>query len=741
MKRLLRRPFRATSCFITAGVILVVLLLYTMGVGPLDLLELKSYDLRLRSMGIRKPSSNILLCVIDEKSLKKEGRWPWPRWKMAKLIKLLSEAGAKVIAFDIGFFEPDEHLDKKLLDELEAKLSKGPMDQKQLLSFVLEWKRKSNNDLLLAQAIQESRARIVLGYFFHMGVGSIDYRVEYDQLQTELSRIERSKYPIVVYKGQEPANTPFTKAYVPVANLDQITRAADASGYFNIFPDADGIVRKMPLAIQCGGDVFSPLSVQALWNSLDRPQLSVIVSNCQVSGIKMGQRFIPTDENGNLLINYLGPPKTFPHFSITDILSGDFPRDLFRGAIVLVGATAVGIYDQRNTPFSPVYPGLEVHATVIDNILTQHYLRKPEWVGVYDVCAIIFLGLLGAIATGWLAPYRGGMVAGGLFIAHVLTCTGIFWRYGLWINIVYPSVALALTHGLLTTYYYLTQADGKKRLKALRRILKKSEHVKFEGEKRELTVLFSDITAFNRLLEEAASEELLSQFNEYLTIMANIVSQYGGTLDKYIGDALVVIYGSPIPLEDHPHKACHTALNLVEALGPLNAKWAAEGKDTLDVGIGISTGSMLVGATGSRQWFDYTVMGEGADLAARLEGANTFYGTRILISEATYQVVKDTFTCLEVDTIRPKEGKATTRIYTLLGHGTLSGPIQEAIGYFEKALESYKARNWQQALDLLHTALQLDPSLQVAEVYIKRCRYLANSPPPPDWDGVFRPYA
>lgn len=737
---------RLVPLLIALACITVAALLYLVGPGLLDSLEFKTYDLRLQSRGTLTPSPNILLCVIDEKSLREQGRWPWPRWKIAKLVDKLSEMGAKVIAFDIGFFEPDINMDDNILEVLEARIKKGEINKEKLISLLEQTKRGFNNDLLLAKSIRRSKARVVLGYFFHMNSEKLDYKVDHSQLLRQLSLIEASKYPVVIYRRHRGGSSPITKAFAPVPNLEQLVTAADSCGYFNIFPDNDGVVRRIPLAIQCRADVYSPLSIQALWNAMDRPPLSVVVSGFRVLGIKMGKLFVPTDKNGNLIVNFLGPPGTFPNISASDILAGRIQESRLKGSIVFVGVTAVGVYDQRATPFSAVYPGLEVHATVADNILKQRYILKPSWTDVADLGSVVLLGLLAALALWLLGPYRAAFICAGLLGIHISVCTFLLWFRGTWLNIVYPTVSLSMTYGLLAMYYYVTQEKDKKRLKvafhhyvspvAVRQILKKPGEVSLSGDRKELTVLFSDLRGFTKMSQGTSPRQVVSQLNEYLTTMTDIVFDSGGTLDKYMGDGLMAIFGAPVPLEDHPRRACEAAIRMVQALDELNARWIPHGKPSLDVGIGISTGVMLVGNLGSRQRFDYTVLGESVNLGAKLEGLSAYYGVQVLISEPTYVAIKGQFRCFEVDVTRLQDGN-TMKIYSLIAKEISSATKQEALTYFETGLRYYKIKDWAQAVEMFRKAYEIDPSLRVAEIYFRRSHYLLKNPPPPNWDGVW----
>jgi len=756
MKQTARRFFiKLSPRSITAITTLVILVLFFIGVSFLEMVELKTYDLRFISRGVIKPESAIVTAVIDEKSLDEQGRWPWPRARIAAIVDALDRDGARVIAFDVGFIEPDENNTIRLLDDIDERLREYRVENPDFAKFITLKRQSADNDRILAQSIEKAGADVILGHFFYMSKEAIDYEISSEEIQRRIRLISASEYPSVYFQDKSMGVDPFKEAYAPEPNVEALHKAAESCGFFNMEPDIhDGIVRTMPLIYKCGLKKgakypYSPLSIQAVWHYLDRPQLRVLVESHRVLGIEMGDRFIPTDEMGYMRINFLGPERTFPYYSLTDILNDRVPPGTFKDKIVIIGATAIGLGDIRYTPFSSSgeYPGLEIHATVIDNILKRNHISKPNLSTIYDVLTIIVLGLLTGLIVPRLSAVKSILAAAGLFILYILVSRWLFTDFGLWVNMVYPLLTVVLVYTSLTVYRYLTEQRERKKIRGafsyyvsssvVNEMLKDPSKLKLGGDKKELSVLFSDIRGFTTISEGMTPEELVHILNEYLTVMTDVVFKYDGTLDKYIGDALMAIYGAPLDQTDHARRACDSALDMMDGLKALNEKWMQEGKKPLDIGIGINTGMMMVGNMGSDQRFDYTVMGDAVNLGSRLEGANKAYKTHILISDSTYQQVKDHFICMELDSVRVKGKKLPVRIFELISRKDLPLRDMKAVEEFHHGLLLYKNQQWDEAIKVFKNINQMDQTLYAAKLYVERCRDLKQNPPGPGWDGVF----
>ncbi|HEX4800181.1 MAG TPA: CHASE2 domain-containing protein, partial [Sphingomicrobium sp.] len=341
MKRLLARlrfarlwlrrlkPVLLHPVWLALGTIAVVVALFAVGTPVLDRIELNWLDLRFRTRGPIAPKPTVVLAAIDEKSMQVEGRWPWPRSKIAALVDALSRDGAKVIAFDVTFSEPDENSRLKLVDQLAQKVDSLHVGSPGLAELIRESRADADNDRILARALERSKAAIVLGYFFHMSEAEVGYKLNQTGIGRQLQGIADSKYPMVLYADRSATSVPLMKAYAPQGNLAMFTAAAPSSGYFTVATDPDGVVRWMPLVIQDGDDLFPPLSVLSVWHYLGKPALAVRVREEGVEGVQIGDRLVPTDELGQMLINYRGPARTFPHYSISDILGGKLPPGTF----------------------------------------------------------------------------------------------------------------------------------------------------------------------------------------------------------------------------------------------------------------------------------------------------------------------------------------------------------------------------------------------------------------------------
>lgn len=753
MRFVFRSPFSVEPSVrpasLTLGTVVLAVALFAVDTPILDLIELKAYDLRFHARGPLQPSPAVVMAVIDEKSLDAEGRWPWPRSKIAALVDILSRDGARVIAFDITFAEPDENSELALIGDFARTVDALAIGNPRLADFISERRKHADNDLALATAIKNSSAAVVLGYFFHLREADLDYRLGPGEIERRLKAISASKYPIIASREPDLSRVRFIKAYAPQPNLDVLAEAASSSGHFTVKLDRDGVLRWTPLAIQAGEEIFPSLAVVSAWHYLGRPSLVVRVGRYGVEGIQMGSRLIPTHESGQMLVNYLGPPKTFPHVPITDILRGKVAAGTFKDRIVLVGATAVGAHDLKSTPVSPAYPGTEVHATVIDNVVTQRFMAKPRWSKVFDLLAVVTLAALVGIGLPRMGALKGLLLASGLFAAYLAFAVGLFVGFGLWLDMVYPLLALSVNYTALTAYRYLTEERERRKIKqtfrqyvaplVVEEMLKQPGRLKLGGEEKVLTVLFSDLEGFTSYSERHSPREMIAILSEYYERMTAQIFAQQGTLKEYVGDELMAFFGAPFDQPNHAARACAAALAMREQRRALVAEWAKIGRPRLRARTGINSGPMLVGNLGSKYRFAYGVLGDQVNLGSRLEGLNKEYGTEILVGENTARLVEGAFLLREVDMVRVKGRRQPVRIYELLARTDAGLPQEQekALGLYAAGLEAYRDQRWDEALGLFEQAVASWPEDGPSRTMAGRCEIYKLERPREDWDGVF----
>ena len=606
--------------------------LHFMNVRFLEVLEAKTLDMRFNLRGKIQPGQETVIAAIDEKSINKLGRFPWPRSVWGRVVDRLSEEGARVIVFDVFFTEPEN----------------------------------VESDDMLQQAIRRS-GRVVLPVVFDFT--ETGYK-ESGFTDKQLDFMIPSAYAVI--KNTDAPFTPLSAKMV-LPTMIRFSTYAKSLAQINMIPDGDGTLRWEMLAIEYHGDYYAPIGLQAarLYQGLEMTDLALDYAG----SVQLGDTKIPTDNYGRMLINYRGPAGTFPVYSISDILDRTAPPGAFKDKIILIGPTAIGIYDLRVTPFSNNMPGIEKHASVVDNILHRDFIHQTE-TNIY-VLIIVFAGVLG-IALPRLGAKSGVVLFLALFIGYLGFVYYLFVAKGIWFNVVYPAFSLFFGYTSQTAYRFFMEERRARDIRKMfssyvsKRIvdelIRDPSKAKLGGDRKEITVLFSDIRGFTTFSEKHEPEEVVSLLNEYLGAMTEIVFEYEGTLDKFVGDAIMALWGAPVGQPDHAERAVKCALAMIKKLKELQAKWTAEGKYAIDIGIGINTGDMVVGNMGAEgKKMDYTVIGDNVNLGARLEGLTRKYNNHIIISEYTYAKVKHVVEAKELDSVTVKGKEKPVVVYDLVG--------------------------------------------------------------------------
>jgi len=771
---------------ITLGVTFLALLIYIFGfLGErptpafefLQRLELASLDLRFQWRGVAHPDRRIVIVDIDQRSQEVFGQWPFPRIHFAHMLDALREDGARVVAFDVTFSKPGEALKPvlELRSQLEKQKKQGARVDSGLGAELDRLEKEYDYDQQLADAIRgfaASRGKggggVVLGNFFLMSqaeLRGLDPRV----LQHYADEIAYFPFPQVrpdkTAKGPEGLRRlvgqfealdllpPGAQANLPIFR-DALRGDNAATGFFNVRADPDGVVRRAQLVLPfsptkdpADADLYASLDVQALRLYLGRSNNETILnySETGVTNIEFGPTLrVKPDEVGRFQINYQGPAGSYERVSMADVANRNFPPGKFRNRIVLVGASAIGVGDLRATPFGRLdYPGVEIHANVIDDLLNQKFLHRGARQALSDLGLILLLGLpLGL----WLALVEPRRMPLALLLGVPLGGVWYFaFTQGAWLNVIVPLGTLLANTGLVALYRVLVEEREKRKIhgafrqyispEVIRRVLQNPEFV--QPRKTELSIMFSDIRGFTSISEKLDAQELALFLNDYLTDMTRIVFRNKGTLDKYIGDAVMAFWGAPFEEPGHAEKACRAALEMIERVRELQKQWQEQGKPKLDIGLGINSGVASVGNMGSSLRYGYTAMGDAVNLASRLEGLNKEYGTHIIVSDTTFQQAQlPDLLFRELDLIRVKGKTEPVTIYELLGRRDGTNELEELATTFAVARAFYQQRRWCEAQTALEKILKSWPDDGPARAYWKRCQAYAFQEPPPEWDGV-----
>ena len=689
-KRLVFVLFGLVAALIAFGV-------YSQAPQALQQLDYRMKDARFRIRGPVVPDKDVVVVAIDHASIKEIGRWPWSREVTGRLIENLAGYGVKVTALDIVF------------SELQNPVA----------------------DAALARSIARA-GNVVMGYFFREEEQPVDPAV--------LAQMERATVKLMkVAEGVE--SIPLIEYANLDANLANLGEQALDFGFFNARPDGDGLYRRALLLLLYNGDIYPSLSMKALRHFLGN-EIMLEVKPFGIDGLQVGSLRIPSREDGTLTLNYYGPARSFRTVSAADVIKKRLAPDSLKGALAFVGATEIGIYDIRPTPFDATQPGVELHATVAANALERRFLKYDGITQMQEIACIVLFPLLLGLVLAFVPGTFAGLAA---FAGSALLYSWINYlafSQGLRdMTVIYPMLGIALTYlGSEAWRNLVVEKKGRQLKKAfsnyvspdlVREIEKNPDKLVLGGEQREISILFSDIRGFTTVSESLTPPELVTLLNEYLSPMTRIVLEERGTLDKFIGDAVMAIYNAPLDVPGHATHACTTAVRMLEELQRLNVGFVERGMHTLDIGVGINTGPAVVGNMGADIRFDYTAIGDAVNLASRLEGLNKFYGTHILVSEDTHtQVPAGLFLFREVDRVKVKGKHLPVVMYELMI------AKHELLPKFVAALEQYRAKSFTAAKGMFdELAAQYDDG--PSRLYSSRCDEYLLQPPPADWDGVY----
>ncbi|GAA6135667.1 adenylate/guanylate cyclase domain-containing protein [Oceaniserpentilla sp. 4NH20-0058] len=695
-------------------------------------IEYLLYDIRFNLfLPITKRESSdhkIAIIDIDEQSIVNEGRFPWSRQKVAHLIERLGEAGAIIIAFDVVFSEKETNPVERINQTV-------PADWLQSIDTA-KWQEISqlaDADAVMAKAMGQND--VVLGFFFQD-----EEAYQNGQLPPSVFSVPQEWQNKLVVT-QRPGYT---------ANIPSLQSHAGGGGFVTMFPDFDGTVRRAPLLIRHGDQLYPSLALSAAMRYLFidsiEPSVVEVGDVLALTHVAVSEKPAPTSPAGFVSVPYQGPAFSYPYYSATDVLRGNLEPGVLDGAVVFVGASAIGLADLRSTPMGPQYPGVEVHANILDALLSGGFPQKPEWQAGAVFLQLILIAVLMIVLLPKLGP-TFMLVGGSTIIVCVILFNGYLWSLGLDLPM---AGAVMLTLFLTATFItdgFLKESASKRMLKGMfdqyvppahiDKMLSDPDSYSFSGESKELTVLFSDIRSFTNISETLNAQELKHMLNSYFTPITKEIFDRNGTIDKYVGDMVMAFWGAPIDDDKHRENAVLAALNMQRITEDLKAEFKEQGLPEVNIGVGVNTGLMNVGDMGSNYRRSYTVLGDAVNLGSRLESITKFYGAKILIGEDTYDNITG-FVCRFVDRIQVKGKEEAIRVYEPLGvEGEVEQSTLDEIQQYDQAYSLYLKQDWVKASAAFSHLYEQNP-LKLYQVYIERIADLTEQTLADDWDGTFR---
>ncbi len=629
------------------GLTILMAWLSWLGPGPLIRLENTFLDSQFKLRGTRSVGQEVVLVVIDERSLQELGRWPWSRDKQAQLVSEIGMGGAKVVGLDLIYAEAETgEILRDVRKIISTTQSTGtlPVASQQILERMLE---VADADRQFANSLRAAH-NVVLAFPLivpETRLAQQDVLQKADPLQV----IKKSEFMLVRQASNREALQPY-RATAALPPLAPFVDEAVGLGHVYTLPDPDGVTRHEYVALRYG-DAYYPsfaLEIARSYLGVPRERMSLVLEE----GVHFDDVVIPIDQRARMLINYAGPERSFPYVSATDVIHKRVPPEIFKGKAVLVGGTALGTYDQKATPLSANFPGVEKNATVVENIVHRQFLRRSVWwSGPLEISLVLLFGLTLTYALQNLRALPGTVITGTAFLGYLATSEYLFISQGTSIPVITPLLTIALVFIASTISSFIAKEKQAKDVRAMfssyvsprivEELMSSPSKATLGGQRKELTMLFADLTGFTSFSEKRPAEEVVAQLNEYLGAMTDIVFRWNGTLDKFVGDEIVVFWGAPMDQPDHAELAIKCALHMQKRLGELQAKWRAEGKTQLDNGIGINTGVAVVGNIGAEgKKMDYTVIGDQVNLAARFQGLTRRFGCSIVVTESTAERIK-----------------------------------------------------------------------------------------------------
>jgi len=742
-KKLLKKSFFYSFVAISIAIFVSIFNIYYPNVVKNFDNKLKDYMFIYR--GIKEDSKNVVIIDIDEESLKELGQWPWSRNKIAIILENLTKKGVGVIGFDIVFAEEDQSSPHKVLNNLNIHADNVP-----------------NYDTIFNTVV--SQTPTVLGYQFELE-------------EKEYIKKEELNIPaLIIEKNKNAGEDMLINAKGTILNHLSLQDSAYTSGFFNNIPDNNGIVRSVPMVIRYDDQIYPSLSLEIIRVSSGINKVFINYSELGVENIQIGDFIIPTDRYGRLIVNYRGPTKTFKYISALEIYNNTFKSSEIEGKIAIVGTSAAGLNDLRAIPFESVYPGVEVHANAIDNILTSDFLSQPNWIDGANLIIIFSIALLSTLILTF-TPFWFNPIA--LFILIGVSLIGSFqalFNYGIILNTFLPLITIILSIFITTFLDYVFEVKNEAMIKkkfaskvshdVMESLLENPDSNVFSATSKEITVFFSDIRGFTNISEVIQDENILIEFlNEYMDPMTDIIIKEQGTIDKFIGDAIMAYWNAPGNVPNHADKAVIATLKQLYAVKSLNKKLRFDKRfksivkmsdkqniPIVDIGIGLNTGIAIAGEMGSTQRSDYTVIGDPINLGARLESLCKYYDSKCNISNFTKERLTGNYIFRYLDLVQVKGKSKPVEIWQVIDYDNeidfsnnkeklyniSRDELDNELLTYNKAIDMYKNGFFKDAMEIFKELNNRTNKTnnKIYNIYFERCEHYINYPPS-DFDGVF----
>ncbi|MFW3440664.1 CHASE2 domain-containing protein [Aliarcobacter butzleri] len=681
-----------------------------------------SLDNRLRDYlftirGELPHNQNVVIVDIDETSIKSLGQWPWSRDKLAKMLENLTLANVGIVGLDIVFAEEDRTSPHKILEDLKIYKKDVP-----------------NYDLEFANVVENSP--VILGYQFDL--------VKKDNTNAKVPQI-----PAIFIEKDKPQDKSYLiEAYNTILNIPQIQDRAYSSGFFNNIPDDTGIIRSVPLVISYDDTIYPSLALEVIRVINNTQKVVVQYDENGISNIVLDDISIPTDRYGRMLINFRGPERSFKYISAIDIYNNSFDKSEIDGKIVLIGTSAAGLFDLRATPFDSIFPGVEVHANIIDNILMQDFIYKASWLDGANILIIFVLSIIVVMLTTYTTFWANPIIFISFSISYLFLVYNLLFDYGIVLNILFPIATVLIASIMTTLFDYFYNIKKEEAIKAkfaskvsknvMDDILKNIDKNEFSAKSKEVTIFFSDIRGFTNISEKLDAKELISFLNRYMQPMSEIIIKYQGTIDKFIGDAIMAYWNAPIDIKNHCDLALKASLEQLEVLEKLNVELQKENLPKIDIGIGLNTGTVIVGEMGSSLRSDYTVIGDTINLGSRVESLCKYYDSKLNISNFTKDKLQEKYIFRFLDLVKVKGKNEPVEIWQVLGKGEANESLKEELDLYHKAIEFYKNSDFINALEIFESLENNEnkTNKNIYKIYITRCKEFIKTPPK-NFDGVY----